>query len=517
MYNRTQNMRYILLILASLGLLDSIYLTYKHLNDALVPCSTSILIDCGAVLGSVYSEAFGIPLALLGAIHYSLLLLTLSLVFITRKRIWKIIVLLQVSIGLLISLYLIYIQLIIIGSICLYCMGSAIISITLFILVFRSYVNERKLILIRTTGFIYRYLIKPILFQIDAERVHNSATSFGERLGKSNAAKGALSCAYNYDDKILNQKLTGLNFRNPIGLAAGFDYEAKLTQILPSMGFGFETVGSITNMPYEGNPKPRLGRLPISKSLLVNKGFKSTGADSVSEYLKGSGFDIPIGISIGRTNSAKLDSQKKSVDDILNSFRTFEKKKIRNAYYELNISCPNLIYGNVTFYPPKNLRELLDEVDKLKLKKPVYVKMPIDRTNRQTLAMLREIDNSSMQGVIFSNLLKDRRDPSFNKEEIKKATKGNFSGKPNQKRTNELVKLTYKNYMDRFVIVGCGGVFSAEDAWEKITLGASLIQLITGLVYKGPQVVAEINTGLVKKLTENGFENISEAVGTKVK
>lgn len=510
-------MQYIFLILASLGLLDSIYLTHKHLNDTLVPCSTSILVDCGAVLGSVYSEVLGVPLALLGAIHYGLLLLTLSLAIVTGKRIWKIIVLLQVTAGLLASSYLVYIQLFVIGSICLYCMGSALISVTLFILAFKFFANERRLIFIKLTSVLYRFLIKPILFSIDAEKVHNSATSFGERLGDSNIAKDSLGFAYKYQNKMLAQKLTGMKFENPIGLAAGFDYEAKLTQILPSLGFGFETVGSITNMPYEGNPKPRLGRLPKSKSLLVNKGFKSTGANAVSEYLKGKSFDIPIGISIGRTNSAKLDSQNKSISDILNAFGTFEKKKIRNAYYELNISCPNLIHGNVSFYPQKNLRELLDEVDRLKLRKPIYVKMPIELSSRHISNILRVIDKSTMSGVIIGNLQKDKNNKVLVKEEVKKFKMGFYSGKPTYQRSNELIKLAYENYNDRFVIIGCGGVFTAEDAWEKITFGANLIQLITGLVYRGPQLVAEINSGLARKIEQEGYSNISDAVGIKAK
>jgi dihydroorotate dehydrogenase len=130
-----------------------------------------------------------------------------------------------------------------------------------------------------------------------------------------------------------------------MGLAAGFDYEARLTQSLFPWGFGFQTVGTITNNPYEGNPRPMLGRLPKSKSLMVNKGFKNLGAETTAKKLKGLTFKIPVGISIGRTNSPKLTTQEESIKDILIAFRKFEKEKIKNAYYELNISCPNL-YGD---------------------------------------------------------------------------------------------------------------------------------------------------------------------------
>jgi dihydroorotate dehydrogenase subfamily 2 len=317
----------------------------------------------------------------------------------------------------------------------------------------------------------------------------------------------------------LQQKLAGINFENPIGLAAGFDYEARLTRILPALGFGFGTVGTITNMAYAGNPKPRLGRLPKSKSLMVNKGFKNEGANKIINKLTNSippaGGQIPIGISIGRTNSPKLPTQKKSIEDIVEAFKKFEKSNINHSYYELNISCPNIIHGkNITFYPPKNLKELLTELEKLHIKKPIFVKMPIEKSDKETLAMLEVITKYSIKGVILGNLQTDRRDPSLDPEEVKKFKVGKFSGKPCEKRSNELVRLTYQKYGKKLVIIGCGGIFSAVDAYKKIKLGAQLVQLITGMVYQGPQLVAQINLELNELLKKDGFKNISEAIGT---
>jgi dihydroorotate dehydrogenase len=277
-------------------------------------------------------------------------------------------------------------------------------------------------------------------------------------------------------------------------------------------------VGTITNLPYEGNPKPRLGRLPKSKSLMVNKGFKSTGAKKVSNALKSLEFEIPIGISIGRTNSKILKTQKQSVDDIVSAFKKFERANFSNSYYELNISCPNLIHGgNINFYSPANLEELLSAVDKLKIKKPIFVKMPIEKSDKEVLDMLTVISKHNLQGVIFGNLQKDKSDKSLYPEEVKKFTAGNFSGKPTQKRSNELIKLSYKHYKDKLAIVGCGGIFSGEDAYKKIKLGASLVQLITGLIYEGPQLVAQINFELVDLLERDGYEHISQAVGANNK
>lgn len=369
--------------------------------------------------------------------------------------------------------------------------------------------------LVHLISLVYQYLFRPILFLIDPETVHVKTVNFAETLGKYELAKFIIGQAFQVDHPSLKQKIAGIEFDKPVGLAAGFDYEARLTQILPSLGFGFATVGTITNMPYAGNPKPRLGRLPHSLSLMVNKGFKNFGADETIKKISNYKFQIPIGISIGRTNSQDLPTQKQSVKDIVTAFTLFENSNVKHSYYELNISCPNL-FGNVSFYPVKNLKELLTGVEKLKLKKPVFVKMPIEKANREALRMLDLISNFTIKGVIFGNLQKNRKDPSLDPNELKKFKVGNFSGKPTEKRANELISLAYKHFKKRFVIVGCGGIFSGQDAYNKIRLGASLVQLITGLIYRGPQLIVQINLELIDLLKKDGFKNISAAIGTDI-
>ena len=374
----------------------------------------------------------------------------------------------------------------------------------------------------------YKYLIKRLLFLFDAETMHNFATNLGEIIGKTyfnTMLKNIFLKRY----PSLEQEIGGIKFKNPIGLAAGFDYDGRLTQILPSLGFGFETIGTITNLPYEGNPNLRLGRLPKSKSLMVNKGFKNKGARKISEKLSKLTFEIPLGISIGQTNSRqKIEqsdlsagetgirfgrkTQKNAIVDILSAFHIFEDSNIKSSYYELNISCPNL-FGNISFYPLKNLDDLLRAVDELKIKKPIFVKMPINQTNNEILKMLDVISRHRIAGVIFGNLQKDRNDPSLDRKEVSKFKKGNFSGKPTEKRSNELIALAYRHYKGKLVIIGCGGIFNAENAYKKIKLGASLVQLITGLIYEGPTLVYEINRELSKFVKRDGFKNISEAVG----
>ena len=370
----------------------------------------------------------------------------------------------------------------------------------------------RKIILIIFAVF-YKYFLRNIVFLFDSEKVHDFFINLGEKIGKSYFLKRLLKSMLVKNSNSLKQSIIGINFRNPIGLAAGFDYNASLTQILPNIGFGFGTVGTITNKSYEGNPKPRLGRLVKSKSLLVNKGFKNEGIKVITEKLKQLNFQIPVGLSIGKTNSQNdIMTQEDAVEDIISAFKTAEKSKLNISYYELNVSCPNLI-GNIEFYEPQKLDELLKAVFSLNIKKPLFIKMPISKTNEEIIKMMNVIVKYPVSGVIIGNLQKDRNNKALVKEEVEKFSKGNFSGKPTEEKSNELIKLVYESFGDRLIIIGCGGVFSANDAYKKIKLGASLVQLITGLIFEGPQLVSQINLELPKLLKKDGFTNISQAVG----
>lgn len=482
-----------LMTLALLGVLDAGYLVWEHYSNIIPPCSvhSAWLVDCGAVLRSEYSVVFGIPLAVLGLTHY--LLLALWLASASRYSWFKYLILLESAAGAAFSFYLVYLQLGVIGAICLYCMISAIISLAFFFLAMRAYSDERRRLQIWVGSRIYRFLAKPLFFIFDPELVHTVMTRVGELCWW-------MPWGLRQRIPVLRQKLMDISFDLPIGLAAGFDYEGRLTRTLAPLGFGFQSIGTITHLPWVGNQKPRLGRLPKSSSLMVNKGFRNPGSKHIAEKLRNRTFDIPVGVSVG---DAKGD-----ISEIVAAFKCFEKAQLNHHYYELNISCPNLPLAHAL-----DLEKLLTAVDRLKLSKPVWVKMPINHTDAETLAMLKTIAKHSPQAVIFGNLQKDRRDPSFDGREVVKFSAGNFSGKPTFIRSNQLIKLAYKNFKQRFVIVGVGGVFSAEDAYTKIRLGASLVQLITGMIYQGPMLIADINSGLEKLLARDGYRHISEAVG----
>lgn len=507
--------KYLFIFVAIAGLLDASFLTYERYSNYIPPCSENILFaDCGKVLNSSYATIFGVPLALIGVFQYGLILALSLLAFQFHKRIAAYLLVLLTIIGFLASVYFVFLQVAVIGAICLYCLFSALTSTILFISMLIFLKKERKRLSLNVFHFIYTRIAKPVFFKIDPEIVHTAIVGIGQTFGSWPISKFATRFLIHQSNPKLSQTIAGINFPAPVGLAAGFDYEARLTNSLAPFGFGFQSVGTITNTPYDGNPKPMLGRLPKSKSLMVNKGFKNLGAAGTIAKLRKSAFPIPVGVSIGMTNTLKIKTQKESIADIITAFKKFEKAKVKNAYYELNISCPNLL-GKITFYSPKNLEELLAQVDKLKLSKPLFMKMPIEKSDKETLAMLSVIAKHSPAGVIFGNLQKDRKNKAFVASEVAKFPIGNFSGKPTEKRSNELISLAYKNYGKKLIVIGCGGIFSAQDAYTKITLGASLLQLITGMIYEGPSLIMQINFGLGDLLEKDGFTHISQAIGSK--
>lgn len=360
---------------------------------------------------------------------------------------------------------------------------------------------------------LYKFIVKPICFQIDAEKVHESFVSFGYLLSKSRFFKGFTKILFNYENKKLEQKIAGVNFKNPVLLAAGFDYEAKLVDIIGDIGFGGETIGSVTFGKYEGNSYPRLGRLKKSKSILVNKGLKSSGAKNLISVLKNRKFNVPLGISVAKTNCKETTDEREGINDYIKSLKLWKNSGI-GEYYELNISCPNS-FGGESFAESSKLDVLLKEVDKIKLRKPIFLKIPIDISNEEFDSLCLIACKHNVQGIIIGNLTKDRKRKEFDIREIDKFKdyKGAFSGKPTEKRGNELIERAYIKFGKKLIIIGVGGIFNAEDAYKKIKLGASLVQLISGMIFEGPGLIGEINYGLVQFLEGDGYKNINEAIG----
>lgn len=363
-------------------------------------------------------------------------------------------------------------------------------------------------------GFLYKNVCRPLLFLFDPELVHDTFILLGEFLGRYRVSRRIVKNLFYFEDKSLSQEIWGMKFKNPIGLAAGFDKDGRVNGIMESVGFGFSEVGTVTFKSYQGNPKPRLKRLPKSKGLLVYYGLKNIGADKISLNISKSASLIPKVVSIGRTNSAKTLSLDEGIKDYLNCLKVFEDGNFKGLY-EINISCPNVFGRSDDFMVPDNLSLLLKKIFDLKTTNRVFIKMPINLPWEKFKILLDVIMLFPVSAVVIGNLNKNK-DSAVLKDKLYSEARGGISGELTKKLSNELISKTRTYCGERLKIIGVGGIFSAEDAYEKIKRGASLVELITGMIYEGPQLVGEINKKLISFLKKDGFANISEAVGTLV-
>ncbi len=347
----------------------------------------------------------------------------------------------------------------------------------------------------------YKYILKPILFRFDPEDIHDLFIIIGKFLGEYSITRFVTRMIYGYRGKDISKTVDGILYKTPFLLSAGFDYNGQLTKILPEISFGGEEIGSVTAKYCEGNPKPRLTRLPRSKSILVNKGLKNDGVEKIIERLKFSSerrdvsrseeIRFIVGISIAKTNCNDAATTQGAIDDYFYSFRRLNEENIGD-YYTINISCPNA-FGGEAFITAPLLEQLLSALKKIPCKRPVYVKMPINILWEQFYSLLKIIDAFKLAGVVIGNLNKDYSSLDY-RDEAPKDFHGGLSGKPCRNLSTELIRKTKQVYGKRFTIIGVGGVMSPKDAKEKFDAGADLIQLITGMLFNGP--------GLIKKLSK---------------
>ncbi len=351
--------------------------------------------------------------------------------------------------------------------------------------------------------WIYSNIVRNVAFTFDAEDTHRFFIKFGKVLGKSTITKKLTHDLYYYENPVLEQNILGIKFRNPVGLSAGFDKNAEIIRICEDIGLGFSEVGSVTKLECAGNEGKRIERLKSKKSLWVNLGLNNNGADEIAERLKGRRYKIPFGISIAKTNCKETADDLVGRDDYIYSLKKFNEKSVGD-FYVLNISCPNA-YGGQPFSRPKAYESLLKEADKLHIKKPIFVKISPDMTKNQVTKIISVSAKHKIAGFIISNLLKSSD-----------AGKGGFSGKVSEQKSNDMLKYVYQRTKGRYILIGVGGIFSAEDAYKKIKLGANLVELITGMIYEGPNLISEINQGIVEMMRRDGYNKINEAIGVDV-
>lgn len=360
----------------------------------------------------------------------------------------------------------------------------------------------------------YKHVVKPVLFTQKPDNVHKHMIKMAKWVGKVPGLKHAPKLWSHQNKDYLQQTVAGLTFRNPVGLSAGLDKGIETPRVMRAVGFGFMTGGSVTWGKYKGNSGDWFYRLPKTHSLVVHAGLPSEGTEVVAHRVMrypARLFDrFPLVVSVAKTNSVRTANDIDGMRDYAASLVMFDSEENVGAL-EINISCPNA-FGGEDFSTPERLDALLRVVDALTLDHPVFIKMPISVPLEQYLALTDVAAKHRVDGLTIGNLRKDRHNVEL-KDGLPSDIKGNLSGAPNRDISTELVRQTYLRHNDRFVLIGVGGVFTAEHAYEKIKAGATLVEMITGVIFEGPQVVGQINADLVKLLKRDGYSNISQAVG----
>lgn len=338
----------------------------------------------------------------------------------------------------------------------------------------------------------YKKIILPVLFLIDPEKVHNIIFSSIKILFKFPFVKFLVSKFYIIDDSRLEKSLFGIKFKNPVGLAAGFDKNAQLFEELTSFGFGFIEIGTVTPKPQSGNPKKRLFRLVEDSAIINRMGFNNIGVEEVIENLKKNKSTL-IGGNIGKN---KITPNYLAIDDYVTSFNMLFDFV---DYFVVNVSSPNTpnLRDLQEKEPLTKLINSLISINRIKKKpKPILLKIAPDLNNNQLLDIISIVKDTGLDGVIATNTTINRDNlKSVNKQEL-----GGLSGKPLTSRSTEVIKFISKNSNKTIPIIGVGGINSVRDALEKFDAGADLIQIYTGFIYEGPNLIRSINKALLKRV-----------------
>ncbi len=364
---------------------------------------------------------------------------------------------------------------------------------------------------------LYRNLIRPILFKTSPEAAHEFGIKSLEFALKSKAAQDFFRQKFACQE-FAELKRFGLTFKNPLGVAAGFDKNGKVVNQLAALGFGFVEVGTVTFNPQKGNEKPRLFRLHEDKALINRLGFNNEGTAKVVGRLKKANPNCVLGVNIGKNKDVSID------DAIENYLQSFDLAFAIADYIAVNVSSPNT--PNLReLQKADRLEELLSALQKRnselggqnKKILPLLVKIAPDLSETEIEAIVDIAQKRNLAGIIATNTTTSRKGLQTNRTEIERIGSGGLSGKPLKNPSNRVIKQIYKHSKGKLPVIGVGGIFSAQDAFEKITSGACLLESYTGFIYQGFSFARDVNFGLAKILKQKGFGNLDEAVGTDVK
>tara|TARA_B100000795_G_scaffold67136_1_gene46106 strand:+ start:24850 stop:25887 length:1038 start_codon:yes stop_codon:yes gene_type:complete len=341
----------------------------------------------------------------------------------------------------------------------------------------------------------YKAIIRPLFFCFDPEKIHHFAFKSLKVLNAIPGFSRLSRVLYKVNDPRLKRTVFGLEFDNPVGLAAGFDKEAKLYDELANLGFGFIEIGTLTPKGQEGNPKPRLFRLPQDSALVNRMGFNNEGVEAAVTRLKKRKTKVLIGGNIGKN---KITPNELANDDYYKAFNALYEYV---DYFAVNVSSPNT--PNLRALQDKEplmalLKMLKDEMATKPNHKPILLKIAPDLTDSQLDDIIAIVAEVKIEGIIAANTTIDRSMLKSDKAEVDAIGAGGLSGKPVRARSTEVIAYLHQKSNGAFPIIGVGGIYTAEDAIEKMKAGASLVQVYSGFIYEGPSMVKKICKGILK-------------------
>ncbi len=353
---------------------------------------------------------------------------------------------------------------------------------------------------------VYKTLLRPLLFRLDPERAHELALALAAALGRSRILLDSAETLFVVEDRRLRQTLFGIDFPNPVGLAAGYDKNGVGVDVWPSLGFGFVEVGSVTADRQPGNERPRLFRLAHEQALINRMGFNNDGAEIIAARLPPTPHQAPVGVNVGKSRHVELAN---AGDDYVQTLLAFRG---RADFFVINVSSPNTP-GLRKLQDRELLDELLAKIMQTHRRgfgpstadAPVWLKTAPDLTFEQMDEVLVLALKHNMAGIVATNTTINHPTPP----------EGGLSGAPLRARATECVRHLWRQTQGKLPIIGVGGIFTAADAYEKIRAGASLVEVWTGMIYEGPAIARDINRGLLRLMERDGFRNVSEAVGSE--
>lgn len=340
----------------------------------------------------------------------------------------------------------------------------------------------------------YKSIIRPILFSFDPEKIHYFTFSLIRFFSKIPGMTSVFRSLYVVNDKKLERNLFGLTFKNPVGLAAGFDKNAVLYNELANFGFGFIEIGTVTPLAQEGNPKKRLFRLKSDKGIINRMGFNNEGLEAAISKLKGNKEQLIIGGNIGKNTQTSPEDYTADYLTCFNALHPYVD------YFVLNVSCPN-VGSHAKLTDKDYLEELISTVQKanttFEKQKPILLKIAPDLNEIQLDEIIELVAKTKLDGVIASNTSVDRANLKATTAQLEAIGNGGVSGQPIKEKSTKAIKYLATKSNKAFPIIGVGGIHSEKDALEKIHAGADLVQIYTGFIYEGPSLVKRINKALL--------------------